>query len=211
MSLILDALRKSERTRQQSLTGRLGATEAPPGPERRAVPWAALLGILLVINALALALFVWRGNVRSTARSPGPGAVPASYHPFVRPLAEEAGAASEAPAPAPPLAAAARPAQTAAPEIATMVTPPLAAPVVDQNAAVGVPSLDTLPADVRQTLPALHLDVLGYTMKPADRFVVINLQRYRIGDTTAEGMQVVDIAPGGAVLAYHGTRFLLPP
>lgn len=209
MSLILDALRKSERTRQQSLTGQLGATETSPGPGRMAVPWVTLLVVLLVINAIVLTVFFWRGGEHTAAPAQtAPAAPSVTYHPEVRPLSEEAGTPPEAAPPVPPQVAAIQPAPAvpaAAPAPQTMGT------VVAQNADVGVPSLDTLPMDVRQTLPALHLDVLGYAMKPEDRFVVINFQRYRVGDATAEGVRVADIVPGGAVLEYHGTRFLLPP
>lgn len=214
MSLILDALRKSERTRQQSLTGRLGATDAPPGPARMAVPWATLLGILLVINAVVLAVFIWRGGEHSAAAPipVAPATPPAAYHPDVRPLSEEAGPLPRAAQVAPPSTAAVQPAPAApATNPAPAPSPSTAGPVLAQNADAGVPSLDTLPMEVRQTLPALHLDVLGYAMKPEDRFVVINFQRYRVGDTAAEGVKVANIVPGGAILEYHGTRFLLPP
>lgn len=209
MSLILDALRKSERTRQQSLTGQLGTTETPPGPGRMAVPWVTLLGILLVINAIVLMMFFWRGGEHAaTPIQATPPAPSMTYHPEVRPLSEEAGTPPEAVAPAQSQAAAIQPAPTAP---AAAPAPQTPGPVVAQNADAGVPRLDTLPMDVRQTLPTLHLDVLGYAMKPEDRFVVIDFQRYRVGDTTAEGVRVADIVPGGAVLEYHGTRFLLPP
>jgi len=41
--------------------------------------------------------------------------------------------------------------------------------------------------------------------------LVIDLQRYRIGDTLPAGAQVVDIVPQGVILEFHGTRFLLRP
>lgn len=215
MSLILDALRKSERTRQQSLTGQLGAGETPPGPARLPPPWVTLLGILLVVNALVLAVFFWHSGTPEAAAAPAKTAEiasqPAPYRPEVRPLSEEAPAVVEpaAAAPTPAVAPVATP--TLAPAAGTRQATPPAAAAVPQTGNADLNSYDDLPADVRQTLPALHLDVLGYTAKPSDRFVVINLQRYRVGDTTAEGVQVVDILPQGAVLASHGIRFLLPP
>ena len=45
---------------------------------------------------------------------------------------------------------------------------------------------------------------------PADRFAVINLKHYRIGDSLAEGPALKDVVPQGAVLEFHGTVFLLP-
>jgi general secretion pathway protein B len=196
MSLILDALRKSEHSRQQSLTGRLGTTEVPPAPGRAAVPWVAIIGLLLLVNAAALVVLFWRGAAPpavTAAPTATPAPAPVSQHPAVRPLAAEApAAASPAPALVPTLTALPQAASTAA-----------AAPAE-------VPNLDSLPADFQHSLPALHLDVHAYVDKPAERFVIINLQRYRIGDTLAEGPRVVDILPQGVVLEYRGTTFLLP-
>ncbi len=201
MSLILDALRKSERTRQQSLTGQLGVGETPPPPARLALPWTTLLGILLVVNALVLAVFFWRSNNDNTAEPKAVAAPVAAYHPEVRPLSEEVQATTEATPVLPPQAS---PVTTPAPAA------PAAAPATPQDAGT-LPTFDSLPADLRQSLPALHLDVLGYAAQAADRFVVINLQRYRSGDSLPEGPRVVDILPQGVVLEFNGTRFLLPP
>lgn len=205
MSLILDALRKSERTRQQSLTGQLGAGETPPAPARLGLPWTTVLGILLLVNALVLALFFWRSGSQEAAAPVTPPATlqgqTAPYRPEVRPLSDEAATTPEQDA-----------APMAAAPVATPPAPaPQAAPLIAQNSSADLPAYDSLPADFRQSLPALHLDVHGYAVKPAERFVVINLQRYRIGDSLPEGVQVADIVPQGVILEFHGTRFLLPP
>ena len=200
MSLILDALRKSERSRQQSLTGRLGAADAPPSVSRMPVPWSTLLGLVLAINAVVLAVLFWPRNEHSSAAAPATAVVaaPQAYRPDVRPLADEAGA------PTPDAAAPA----AVAPQAATPA--PQTGPLIAQNSSADVPTLDSLPADFRQSLPALHMDVHAYALKPADRFVVINLQRYVIGDSLPAGPLVVDIVPQGVILEFHGTRFLLP-
>lgn len=197
MSLILDALRKSERSRQQSLTGRLGAADVPPSVSRMAVPWTTLLGLLLVINAVVLAVLFWpRSEPPAAAVAPPPAAAVQAYRPDVRPLSGEAVSGNDS-------------AKTATDDVPAQI--PAAAPVIAQNSSADVPTLDSLPADFRQSLPTLHLDVHGYVEKPADRFVVINLQRYRIGDTLPAGALVVDIVPQGVILEFHGTRFLLRP
>ncbi|HLW74832.1 MAG TPA: general secretion pathway protein GspB [Gammaproteobacteria bacterium] len=202
MSLILDALRKSERTRQQSLTGRLGAVETPPVRTRLPVPWVTLLGLLLLVNAIVLGVLFFgprpATNPPTAAENPAPAA-PADYHPSVRSLAEEAGTPVN-PAPAAGV-------QSVSPPPAASTAAP--APMMVENAAA-LPSFDNLPPELRQNLPTLHLDVHGYAANPQDRFVVINLKRYRIGDTLTEGPRVVDIVPQGAVLEFNGTRFLLP-
>lgn len=207
MSLILDALRKSERSRQQSLSGQLGTSDAKPGAGRVPVPWTTLLGLLLVVNAVALGILFWRGGSAPPSKpaiQPVPVASPpasaAPYRPSVRPLAEEVGTPAAASAESAPMSTPARLMDSAA-----TATPPL--PQVAGN----VPELASLPAAFQQSLPALHLDVHGYAADRTQRFVVINLRRYHIGDTLAEGPQLVDIVPGGAVLQYDGTTFLLPP
>lgn len=202
MSLILDALRKSERTRQQSLTGQLGAGETPPPPARLVLPWTLLLGILLSVNAVVLALFFWRSD-KEPAPTPAVAAVQtqaAPYHPDVRPLSGEAPATTAS-------------GESRAPSLPATPAVPAAvpAPVVARNSSADLPNYDNLPADVRQSLPPLHLDVHGYAAKPEDRFVVINLQHYRIGDGIPGGLTVVDIVPQGVILESNGTRFLLPP
>jgi hypothetical protein len=196
MSLILDALRKSERVRHQSLTGQLSAGETPAGPARLPVPWVTLIGLILVANALLL-FFFW------PRPAPAPAPVPVvsaatpqqAYRPSVRPLAQETD----------DVAAPETPAQGGA----TVLTAP-ARPAVQTAPAVLPPGIDALPEDLRQSLPALHLDVHGYAGNPRDRFVVINLKQYHIGDSVAEGVLLKDIVPQGAVLEYRGSLFLLP-
>jgi general secretion pathway protein B len=59
-------------------------------------------------------------------------------------------------------------------------------------------------------LPALHLDLHVFADRPQDRFVMINMHRLAEGDSLPNGVHVEAIRPDGAVLSYHGTRFLLP-
>ncbi|MGA7802477.1 MAG: general secretion pathway protein GspB, partial [Gammaproteobacteria bacterium] len=72
-----------------------------------------------------------------------------------------------------------------------------------------VPLLQDLPADDRRGLPTLHVDVHVYDQDPARRFVLINMQRYREGDTLAAGPRLLHITRAGVVLEYHGVRFRL--
>ena len=201
MSLILDALRKSERVRHQSLTGQLSAGETPAGPARLPVPWVTLIGLILVANALLL-FFFWPRPVPSAVpaavvHAPAP---PQAYRPSVRPLAQETDDVVVAP-------------QTPAQGGATILTAParaVAQPAPTASPAILPPAIDSLPEDLRQSLPALHLDVHGYAGNPKERFVVINLRQYHIGDSVADGVTLKDIVPQGAVLEYRGSLFLLP-
>ncbi|MGH8280331.1 MAG: general secretion pathway protein GspB [Gammaproteobacteria bacterium] len=234
MSLILDALRKSERARQQTLSGQLGASGVSLDVGRVPVPWATLIGLLLIANVIVLGVILWR----SRGAEPGPPPVqapvvsvpavmpsPAEYRPAVRSLAAEAATVT----PVAPVVASAGPVAVpavlpksavasagVAPAIrATTTTAQVATgepSAVTQNAAAsgGVPLLDTLPLAFQQSFPALHLDVHDYASNPAERFVVINMQRYIQGETLAEGPSVVAIVADGVILEYHGQKFLLP-
>jgi len=207
MSLILDALRKSERARQQSLTGQLGSTETPPGPGRLPVPWVPLIAALLVANALLLFFFWPRTPTPVAAAVATPGPAPA-YHPALRPLADEAGEDASTVAPGGPEIGPAASAMPADPQSQTAsVNPPSQIPATD---SASLPTYDALTPEQRQSLPALHMDVHGYAGNPKDRFVVINLKQYHIGDVLEEGPTLKDILPQGAVLEFQGIRFLLP-
>lgn len=230
MSLILDALRKSERSRQETLTGQVG-TVTTPARTRLPVPWATLIGILLIANALVLGVILWRGHTASVTpipelTKPAPSAtVPASpYRPAIRSLAEEAAAVNNTgAAPATPAAIAApvnavtsaasgtKPPKATVPASPRQAAAPQTAPAGTASfPANSAPALATLPIAFQESLPPLHLDVHSYARNPAERFVVINMQRYQAGDTLKEGPKVIAIVPDGVILEYQGHQFLLP-
>ena len=59
-------------------------------------------------------------------------------------------------------------------------------------------------------LPDLHLDIHVYNSNPGDRFVFINMEKYKENATLKEGPTVSEIVPEGVILDASGTRFLLP-
>lgn len=77
-----------------------------------------------------------------------------------------------------------------------------------RNAAV-LPSLTELRANGSLTLPDLHVDIHVYSDLPEERFVFINMSRYRERATIAEGPVVDEITRDGVVLTYRGLSFML--
>jgi general secretion pathway protein B len=73
-----------------------------------------------------------------------------------------------------------------------------------------LPTISELDLTGANALPELHLDVHVYATRPAERFVYINMQKYREGSTIAEGPLLERIRRDGVVLDYRGLRFLLP-
>ncbi len=73
-----------------------------------------------------------------------------------------------------------------------------------------LPSISEINLSGEQALPDLHLDVHVYATTPAERFVYINMRKYREGATLQEGPILERIRRDGVVLNFHGVRFVLP-
>lgn len=210
MSLLLDALKRSEQEREQTLEGRLSHAGPPPGLAHARTPWAVIVALLLCVNVGLIA--VWFNASRRTASShlvKAPAqAAPATPH-HVRSLAREAAlgvtapGASAAPEPVAP-APVPEAAQTGTAAASTATAKPSVAAPND------APPLETLPQSVQHQLPELQMEIHVYAPDPAKRFVMINMHRYVEGDRLADGPKVISITPDGVVLRYRGQTFLLP-
>ncbi len=77
----------------------------------------------------------------------------------------------------------------------------------DEEREEQIPLWRELPSDIRQSLPLVSIDVHVYAEQAADRFVLINLLKYKEGDVLEEGARVERITPEGMVLSYQGERF----
>ncbi len=213
MSLIMDALRKSERQRQRSLAGQLSSMAPSPRPAGSRAPWGLLIGVLLLINAVLGATLLWRQGHEPPATASAmsavqsPREVPAQ--PQVRSLAAEAAAGAPAPSAPERSDSGDEPGKASGPAAAQANAPAVAQSQTDASDADVVP-LDALPDSFRQSLPDLHLDVHSYSSNPAQRFVLINMHRYQQGDVLSAGPRVVRITPEGVILEFRGQRFLLP-
>jgi len=154
----------------------------------------------------------------SASRMPrGNPPVSASTSPAVHSLADEAGNNEPAVAPEadPQLSSAAN-----VPEGPPMVRPieaPSVAPAPAHPAPQAqqaqdqevLPTPNTLAASGTM-LPEMHLDIHVYALKPADRFVFVNMRKYTEGQTLKEGPKLERITQDGAILNHQGLRFLLP-
>jgi general secretion pathway protein B len=59
----------------------------------------------------------------------------------------------------------------------------------------------------QQINSGLRLDVHVYSKLPEERFVLINMQRYREGEQLQEGPVVDEITPSEVILSFRGQRF----
>ena len=224
MSFILDALKKSEIERQrQSMPGLI---DAPSALRRGRLPlWAILLGSLLAINMVVLIFVLLRNGTPASASAPAKHAAAAAPADAKSPVDDHFSPLGSAPVYAPeiPVAAAETSstpsaeallaphavAQRAAPHTFRRPDPVLLEAEANDNDEL-LPSINEINLTGAQALPELHLDVHVYATKPADRFVYINMRKYKEGNTLQEGPVLERIRRDGVVLNYQGLRFVLP-
>jgi len=223
MSFILDALKKSEIERQrQSMPGLM---DAPTSLRRGRLPlWAIILGFLLAINLVILIIVLMRnagpavGSTSAHDTSPTDRQRPAVEEHF-SPLGSAPVYAPEIPVPpaessasnesAAALAAPHASAQRTAPHTLRRPDPVLVEEEAAENDEV-LPSINEINLTGAQALPEMHLDVHVYATRPSDRFVFINMRKYKEGNTLQEGPVLERIRRDGVVLNYQGLRFILP-
>ena len=229
MSLILDALRKSEAERQRGKSPGLFATT--PGTQRESFPRMKLWPVLVFLALLlASAWVIWRGESRraqgeqaATASAPsasagievvdadaGTGALtaaatqPAQAAPATVPsspkITTSATVATPQPAPAPSISAS--PAFPAP-------QPPAPEVVEETLAAESLPTVAILDSGTRASLPPLKLSMHVFGQNPAKRFAIIDGKRVGAGSLLGNGV-VEEISRDGVVINVNGQRLLVP-
>lgn len=71
----------------------------------------------------------------------------------------------------------------------------------------GIPWLRDMPFEFRQAVPKMNINVFVYANEPAERFVLIDMVKYRTGQSTKDGVDIVEIKPDGLVVRYDGRVF----
>ena len=217
MSFILDALRKSEQERQRNEQPGIADVRYQK-PNNSWTVWIPLVILLVVIN-ISLLLFLWlRGSPAATvepiavrqsvpAQLSAPPDQPAADSSYSnRELASEL--IPDRQTPETPVAAAQTQTQTqnkpAAPAPA-----PAPAPASSSNSYGELPTLAELTLAGSMELRPLRLDIHVFSNQPSERFVFINMAKYREGDTLKEGPVLNAITDSGAVLSYQGRKFIV--
>lgn len=212
MSFILDALKKSEAERLRKDTP--GFSDLPGNaPEEPKSHWFWIVAVLVVINVAVLAVILMRPD-RANDRVPEPLAVnQATEATAASPVASTSSAVVDEPVRAEiPAPKAADPVTRAVTDIATQSadpTPPVpryGAPQIAESHA----TFNDLRAQGLLQLPDMHLDIHVYSSEPEDRFVFVNMSKYKERATLDEGPVVREITPDGVILEHLGTKFLLP-
>jgi general secretion pathway protein B len=221
MSLILEALRKSEAERRRGATPDLH-TELPTSPvlARSTVPgWV----LWMLAAAAAIALLLW--GVRAwwppaptlLAGTVNPVPAPMPAKPALPPVSRLSPPPT-AVVPSPPVAAAAPPTVKPAPASAppTELVPPPALQRAPAPAPITAPpppddalSLSDLTPDERKVLPPLKLSMHLWNDDASRRFVILDGNRLREGDRDGDAV-ITAITTDGVLLDWNGRRIRLP-
>lgn len=209
MSLILEALRKSEAERRRGSTPDV-AMELPPAslPRVRANPPWMLSAV--AIGALALIVAWWWSRqdaampagvpAVATAR-PAPASIDSPAPRVVMTPPTQTPVIASTPPPVPPVAAA---------------SPLARAGIVDAVQMAGRPLPQPVPVDVAEapdidatSLPPVKLSMHMWDASPGKRFVILDGQRMSEGDRKGE-VTVVSIERDGVVVERKGVRARVP-
>ncbi len=234
MSIILDALKKSENERRRQ--ERPGFADLPSAaPRTQMPPWILLsLGAastLLVVLGIAF-LYLQARDVTPRADIPAASAVRSQdstrasgtleedpwgddvardYAPTLPPERSVRSLAREVPPTPAPTSNSGSATMTRPGE--SVATPPAAATrgtAEPASATPDLPSAEELAARGELTIPDLHMDLHVYDADPAQRLVFINGRRLRQGDEVSRDLRVHEILADGIVLQQGSTRFILP-
>jgi general secretion pathway protein B len=210
MSFILDALKKSESERQRK--GTPGIADVPQAaPGSGGTRWAWIIGILLTVNLAVLGGLMLRPEPAeppvpesSTPELPAATGTAPIAERFSEIVAEVKNSQPDSPAE-----------PGAALHDETPLMPADAGQATKANgrrASVvdGLATFNELRANGTLQLADLHLDIHVYSTTPSERFVFINMSRYKENATLVEGPEIREITPDGVILEHIGTRFLLP-
>jgi general secretion pathway protein B len=219
MSYILDALKKADHDRTLGDVPDLETAHWGERRRKRTYRWVWAVVALLVVNGALLAVLLGRNDDSEVQPQ---GAIPgvADERP-VSPVPKTETAAIQPsqritqprePVYVPPVVQ--RPASVVqqAPAVAAQpsyyATQPVAATVAPA-ATSGVPYWDDLSLEFRSSLVLPHIDVHVYDDDSARRFILVDLQKYREGETLESGAVVEEINETSLQLYYQGTRFLM--
>ncbi len=72
-----------------------------------------------------------------------------------------------------------------------------------------IPTLRMMSRDFQRQLPEMKVNVFAYSADPSERFVIVNMDKYRAGQRIADGPVLQEITADSMILKFSGKRFRL--
>jgi general secretion pathway protein B len=203
VSIILEALKRADASRESRSSG-TAPIRVPNSRRPRRGIWLPISVVLIGLNLAVLAIWLMRSEpAQPMARATDSSSVSAAGSP------PTGRAATAPPASVPELPTQVHGAQTASSQGSDGSSAP-ADTSEPSGAHVDPPLLGELPLSYRQTLPGFRLDVHVYADDPAQRFVMLDLERLGEGATSRAGLEIMEIQADGVVLRWDGQEFFYP-
>jgi len=73
-----------------------------------------------------------------------------------------------------------------------------------------IPWLNALPAEFRQRLPEFRINIFAYSPDPEERFAIIDMQKYRVGERIPGDALLLEIRADCLILELDGQKFRYP-
>lgn len=235
MSFILDALRKSEKERRAVQAPDLNAVLQEPVRRRRS--GFRLLGFLLLLanlGGLAFWVIQWPRGLSRDARIEEPSQSglpnPTPSTTAMAPSRVDRSSTAETPLLRsqdwPSGSSLAPPERLSPPpELSRRRLPPEEDDPMDQMLEAemprgdavaqpkillsrsGLPLLEELPTSLREKIPPFKITMLAYDEDPKERFVIVNLQKRRVGEFLPGGVLLIEIRSEDLVGELDGQKF----
>jgi general secretion pathway protein B len=228
MSYILEALKKADQERGIGAVPNLATPHEVKHPQSRSYRWPWVVVLLLIVNVVLIVMLLRDRDVEvpGTAQAPlerGPSLTDEKSVQPIQPGSE----VSIGKAQAPEKSALPQSGQVSSagqlvllPEPAKPQTPSPSLPAeeeIEEQAEALVAAQDIsqlqswyeLPQEFRNRLDLPRLDLHAYSEDPRNRFILVNLKKYREGERLESGMVLEEILPDGMVMSYRGERFLV--
>ena len=220
MSYILDALKKADHERSLGEVPDLEAAHWGERRRKRSYRWVWVVAALLLVNGALLYLLLGRDDSLISDAGVMPGSIdtmPVTPVPRVEKTVVPAlrdKLRPREPVYVPPVVPARRPLprvqqMPSVPPSAVVESTPYYTPAAppQPTATSDVPEWNDLSLEFRSGLSMPPMDVHVYSDDPGRRFILMDLQKYREGDTLDNGAVLEEILPDSIQLYYQGSRF----
>ncbi len=231
MSYILAALKKSDQEHFLGSVPDLATPQEDQPAQTRSYRWLWVIVALLSLNIVLVVMLLKDKDAELIAvpvaeqlQAPAERQTPLVNEPLPQPVQQTTETrVSEAPTPEPTASPNIEPIRprgevVVLPEPAQVQNPePLMLP--DQASDLQTDGMTTahddpqlqswfdLPQEFRNKINLPRLDVHVYSDDPQGRFILVNLKKFREGETLPNGMVLEEIMPDGMVMSYQGERF----